>query len=147
MLARGFSPSCRDQKERSHKGNPKKPLETKHLISPIKRAKIRSQERALIVESCINERVRSSFRQGGRPSSWPIGNVRITFKTRLTVSKCFYLDLIQLSQRNVCCTRSLSRCWSGALCSFDRGVMLNVCGGAHQFSKCRIVRLPCFDRD
>ena len=61
MLARGCSPSCRDRKESSHKGNANKSLETQHLISPIKWAKIRSDERALIVDSCINERVRLSF--------------------------------------------------------------------------------------
>ena len=48
----------------------------------------------------------------------------------LTVSRRFYLDLIQSPQGNVCCARALSRCWSGAICSFDRGVMLNVRGGA-----------------
>ena len=96
------------------------------------------------VEPCINERVRPSFHQGGRPSSLRIRNAWITFKTRLTANKCFYLDLVKMLLGNVCSTRVLSRCWSGALCPFDRGVMLNACGGDHQIWKCRDDRLSRF---
>ena len=64
----------------------------------------------------------------------------------LTVGKCFYLELIQSPQGNVCCARPFSRCWSGALCPFDRGVMLNVRGGAYEPWNCRTDSLTRFVR-
>ena len=85
----------------------------------------RAEGRSNRVGGCpLSIGVRSAQRQLRQPKRLINGKTGIALKTVLTASKCFYLELTKSPQGNVCCARALSRCWSGPLCHFDRGVKL-----------------------